>query len=212
MSYPTSDVRGSGQEEQPHIQRAAAVWPQEARGKLPHVRCQGQRPRGATPHPKSGGCVAAGGPRRATPRRTSGAVAKRSNPTSKEQWLGGCRRPETATPRQTLGRWPRRAIPRQTSGCGQEEQPHIQRAAAAWVQKARGELPYVRRQGRRPRRAIPCQTSGAAAERSNPTFKEQRLRGPMRAERSYSTFKVRRGDFVQDKEQRLCFAGAAVKR
>ena len=38
-----------------------------------------------------------------------------------------------------------------------------------------------------------------------------------RAERSYSTFKVRKGrceeiPLVQDKEQRLCFAGVAVKR
>ena len=31
------------------------------------------------------------------------------------------------------------------------------------------------------------------------------------AERSYSTFKVRRGDLVQGKEQWLCFAGTAVK-
>jgi len=56
-----------------------------------------------------------------------------------------------------------------------------------------------------------------AAERSNPTSKEQRLRGHRRAERSYSTFKVRRGGgkeipFLQGKEQRLCFAGAAMKR
>ena len=42
--------------------------------------------------------------------------------------------------------------------------------------------------------------------------KEQRLRGHRRAERSYSAFKVRRGDLVQCKEQRLCFAGAAMKR
>ena len=33
-----------------------------------------------------------------------------------------------------------------------------------------------------------------------------------RAERSYSTFKVRRGDLIQGKEQRLHFAGTAVKR
>ena len=38
-----------------------------------------------------------------------------------------------------------------------------------------------------------------------------------KAERSYSTFKVRRGggeeiSLVQGKEQRLCFAGAAMKR
>ena len=31
------------------------------------------------------------------------------------------------------------------------------------------------------------------AERSNPTFKEQWVHGHRRAERSYSTFKVRRG-------------------
>ena len=46
--------------------------------------------------------------------------------------------------------------------------------------------------------------------------KEQRLRGHRRAERSYSTFKVRRGGheipLVQGKEQWLRFAGAAVKR
>ena len=47
--------------------------------------------------------------------------------------------------------------------------------------------------------------------------KERRLRGHRRAERSYSTFKVRRGDceeipLVQGKEQQLRFAGAAVKR
>ena len=47
--------------------------------------------------------------------------------------------------------------------------------------------------------------------------KEQWLRGRRRAERSYSTFKVRRGDceeipLVQGKEQRLCFAEVAVKR
>ena len=56
-----------------------------------------------------------------------------------------------------------------------------------------------------------------AAERSNPMSKEQQLCGHRRAERSYSTFKVRRGDgeeipLVQGKEQWLCFAGAAVKR
>ena len=34
----------------------------------------------------------------------------------------------------------------------------------------------------------------------------------MVAKRSYFTFKVRRGDLVQGKEQQLYFAGAAVKR
>ena len=47
--------------------------------------------------------------------------------------------------------------------------------------------------------------------------KEQRLHGCRRAERSYSTFKVRRGGteeipLIQGKEQQLRFAGAAVKR
>ena len=55
------------------------------------------------------------------------------------------------------------------------------------------------------------------AERSNPMSKEQRLHGHKRAERSYTTSKVRRGGLeeitlVQGKEQQLCFAGAAVKR
>ena len=34
----------------------------------------------------------------------------------------------------------------------------------------------------------------------------------MVAKRSYFTFKVRRGDLVQGKEQQLYFAGAAMKR
>ena len=59
--------------------------------------------------------------------------------------------------------------------------------------------------------------SGAAAERSNPTYGERQLHGRRRAERSYSKFKVRRGGreeiaLIQGKEQRLRFAGAAVKR
>ena len=54
-------------------------------------------------------------------------------------------------------------------------------------------------------------------KRSNHTSKEWWLRGRRRAERSYSTFKVRRGSheeipLVQGKEQQLCFAGADVKR
>ena len=42
--------------------------------------------------------------------------------------------------------------------------------------------------------------------------KEWWLRGRRRAERSYPTFKVRRGDLIQSKEHWLRFAGAAVKR
>ena len=50
------------------------------------------------------------------------------------------------------------------------------------------------------------------AEKSNPTSKERWLHGRRTTERSYSTFRVRRGDIVQRKEQRLCFDVAAVKR
>ena len=50
-----------------------------------------------------------------------------------------------------------------------------------------------------------------------PKSREWWLPGHRRADRSYSTFKIRRGggeeiSLVQGKEQQLCFAGAAVKR
>ncbi|XP_055276361.1 uncharacterized protein LOC129552197 [Moschus berezovskii] len=45
--------------------------------------------------------------------------------------------------------------------------------------------------------SYPSPRSGPAAERSNPTSKEWQLCGHRRAERSYSTFKVRRGDLLQ---------------
>ena len=58
----------------------------------------------------------------------------------------------------------------------------------------------------RPRGATPCPRSGVAAKRSNPKSKELRLCRCRRAERSYSTLKVRRGGYeemplVQGKEQ-----------
>ena len=67
------------------------------------------------------------------------------------------------------------------------------------------------------RGATPDSRLGVAAERSNPTSKEQQLHGRRRAEWSYSTFKVRRGGvkeipLIQGKEQWLHFAGAALKR
>ena len=63
-----------------------------------------------------------------------------------------------------------------------------------------------------PRGATPHPRSGVAAERRNHTSKEQQLHRRRKAERSYSMFKVRRGDLIQGKEQQLRFAGAAVKR
>ena len=58
---------------------------------------------------------------------------------------------------------------------------------------------------------------GVAARRSNLMSEELWLRGCRRAERSYSTFKIRRGSREEIpaaskvKEQWLHFAGAAVK-
>ena len=54
------------------------------------------------------------------------------------------------------------------------------------------------------KRATPRLRSGAAAEKSNPTSNQRRLRRHRRAERNYSMFKVRRGGreeipLIQDK-------------
>ena len=59
-------------------------------------------------------------------------------------------------------------------------------------------------------RSYPRPRSEEAAERNYPTSKERQLRRCRRAERSYSTFKVRRGGseeipLVQGKEQQLHF-------
>ena len=48
--------------------------------------------------------------------------------------------------------------------------------------------------------------------RRYPSSKEWWLFRCRRAQRSYSMFKVRRGDLVQGKEQWLSFAGSAMKR
>ena len=66
-SYPTSEVRGSGRECQ-------AAMAQERQRRATQVRGQRRRPRGTTPHPRSG------------------AAAGRTNPMSKERWLRGRRR------------------------------------------------------------------------------------------------------------------------
>ena len=70
----------------------------------------------------------------------------------------------------------------------------------------------VQDQGWWPRGATPCPRSGEVAERSNTISKEWWLHQRKTAERSYSTFKVRRGDLVQGKEQWLHFAIAVMKR
>ena len=38
MSYPTSEVRGSSQEEQPHVQGVVAAWAQEGLEELFHFQ------------------------------------------------------------------------------------------------------------------------------------------------------------------------------
>ena len=63
--YPTSEVRDGSREE------------------LPNAQGQGRRPRGATPRPRSSGCMGAGGPRGATPRSRSGGAVVRRYPSAK---------------------------------------------------------------------------------------------------------------------------------
>ena len=109
------------------------------------------------------------------------------------------------------GRWPRGVTLHPRSGA---------MAKSARLRRRRSsleELPHIQGQGQWLGGATPCPKSGAVAERSNPTSKERQLHGHRRAERNYSTFKVRRGGseeilLVQGKEQQLRFAGAAVKR
>ena len=50
-SYPTPEVRGSGQEEQPHLRAAAAMWTQEGLEELLHV--QGQKAQPVRRYPSS---------------------------------------------------------------------------------------------------------------------------------------------------------------
>ena len=86
-----SKVRGRSPEDHvPEGQRAGRVTPRPRSGavaksarlrrcrngreELPHVRCQGRWPGGATPCPRPG------------------VAARRSNLTPKEQWLRGCKR------------------------------------------------------------------------------------------------------------------------
>ena len=97
---------------------------------------------------------------------------------------------------------------------------------------SREEPPCVRGQRRQLRGATHCPSPGVVARRSHPTpeardssWEEQpKVQGAVAAraqegleELLYLTLKVRKGcgveiPFIQGKEQRLCFAGAAVKR
>ena len=95
-------------------------------------------------------------------------------------------------------------------GCDRECQ------AVSAQEQSRGVTPRPR-SGAAARKSYHTPEVGEAAERSNPTSKEWRLHIQKKAERSYSTFKVRRRGqeeipLVQGKEQWLRFAGAAVKK
>ena len=54
-SYPVSEIRGGGQEEQPHAPRPKARG--SGREELPHARGQGWWPGGPIPCPRSSGCA-----------------------------------------------------------------------------------------------------------------------------------------------------------
>ena len=51
-SYPTSEVRGGGREEQPHIQKVVATQAQEDLEELFHVQGQEGQQWGDTPRPR----------------------------------------------------------------------------------------------------------------------------------------------------------------
>ena len=111
-SYPMSEVRGRSQEDP-----------------MP----QGRRPRGVTPHPRSGAAAKSARLQRRRKAQkklphglSSGAVAGRSNPTSKERWLRSAGGPRGAIPRSRSGgaavrRYPLSKV--RSSGCALLEQP-----------------------------------------------------------------------------------------
>ena len=194
-----------GWEELPHVwsQGQKPGGPPCPRGggqeELPHIRGQGQRPR--VP-----GCNSAGTADRSYPAsEVSGGSRKELPRVQSQGWqlrVPGC---------NSTGAAERSYPPSEVRGGGWEELPHVRgqgqrprvpgwdSAGAAErsspTSEARGgsreELPPTRGQGQRPGGATPRPRSGVAAERSNPTSKEQWLCQLRRAQRSYSIFKVR---------------------
>ena len=115
-SYSTSEVRGRSREHP-----CPKGGGQE---ELPHVRGQGQRPRGDTQRPRSGAAT-----RGVTPRPRPGAAGRRSYPT-----------PLSPRPRAAAGR----SNPTtEARGGGREDQPHVQGAMAAQAQEGLEELSHV---------------------------------------------------------------------
>ena len=104
-SYPTSEVRGRSREDP----MPEGLWPREvtprqrsgaatesarvrqcrnSREELPNLRGQGRWTGGATPRPRRGGCVGAGGPRGAIPCSRLGGVVVRRYHSSKVRSRG----------------------------------------------------------------------------------------------------------------------------
>ena len=111
------------------------------------------------------------------------------------------------------GQRPRGVIPRP----GQGKRPRVPGCDSAGTAEKSYPSPRSGAVAERSYPTPPRPRPGAAAGRTNPTSKETWLHRHRRAERSYPTLKVRKGSgeeihLVQGKEQRLCFAGAAVKR
>ena len=121
-SYPTSEVRGGGQEKHP-----TSKVRHGGRDELPYVRGQGQQP-AKLPHARGQGWR----PRGATTRRRSGEPAERSNPMSKERRLHRHRRAKRSYSTFKVRRG------------GREETPLV-RGCACW--SSREEIPNV--QGKR---------------------------------------------------------------
>ena len=100
-------------------------------------------------------------------------------------------------------RW---ATPRLRSGVVAETSyPMSEIRSGGW-----DELTHARGQGQRPRGATTCPRSGVAAEKNNPMSKEWWLRGRRRAERSYSTFEVRRGGGRRYPSSKVRSSGCAL--
>ena len=128
-------------------------------------------------------------------------------------WDGPCR----STPAETdlAEAWPRGATPRPRSRAATES------ARLRWHRSGREELPHVESQGQLPKQATthssPGRRPGGGTTRPRSGEAAKAAAQARKAERSYSTFQVRRGSceeipLLQGKEQRLHFAGASVKR
>ena len=179
-SYPTSEVRGGGREEIPHVRGRGSGRECQAATAQEQLRGATLRPRsgaeaGRTPCPRGGGQeelphVRGQGWQLRVPGCDSPGAAERSYPTSE---VRGRSREDTLP----KGWWPRGATSRPRSGAAAGRSYRRSEVRGS----SREALPCVQDQGWQPRGATPCPRPGATAETSNPTSKEQRVHGHMRA-------------------------------